>query len=51
MDTIIFLLILGALFAMRWQRRCPMFFLYFAALIAMLVLFSLHATSHLPLSF
>jgi len=51
MDTIIFLLILGTLFAMRGQRRWLVLGLFFASLIAMVLLFHFHVTSRLPLSF
>jgi hypothetical protein len=51
MDTIIFLLIFATLLAMRGRRRELAVGLFFAALAAMLLLFRLHVTSQLPLSF
>lgn len=51
MDTIIFLLILGTLLAMRSARRGLTLGLFFAALAATALLFKLHVTSSLPLNF
>lgn len=51
MDTIIFLLILAALLAMRGPQRWLVLGLFFAALAATVLLFNFHVTSRLPLNF
>ncbi|MBY0528363.1 MAG: hypothetical protein K2R98_33540 [Gemmataceae bacterium] len=51
MDTIIFLLILTTLFAMRTARLWVVVAFFVVALAATLLLFNHHATSKLPLNF
>jgi hypothetical protein len=51
MDTFIFLLLFATLLAMRGRRRWLVLGLYFATLSAMVLLFSAHVTSRLPLNF
>ena len=51
MDTIIFVLILLTLLAMRLRRRWLVLALYFVSLAATMLLFDHHVTSALDLNF
>lgn len=51
MDTVIFLLIFASFWAMRGRMRGVAIPLYFASVLATILLFKLHVTSSLKLGF